>query len=40
MQIDVLASGSKGNCYRVSDGKTSLLLEAGIAFSAILVGLD
>ncbi len=40
MQIDVLASGSKGNCYRVSDGKTSLLLEAGIAFSAIQEGLD
>ena len=40
MQIDVLATGSKGNCYRVSDGKTSLLLEAGIPFSTIQEKLD
>lgn len=30
MQIDVYASGSTGNAYRVSDGKTSLILDAGI----------
>lgn len=30
MQIEVYASGSTGNAYRVSDGKTSLLLDAGI----------
>ncbi len=30
MIIKVLASGSSGNCYLVSDGKTSLLLDAGI----------
>lgn len=30
MQIDVYASGSTGNAYRVSDSKTSLLLDAGI----------
>lgn len=30
MQIDVYASGSTGNAYRVNDGKTSLLLDAGI----------
>jgi len=30
MRIRVLASGAKGNCYSVSDGETSLLLECGI----------
>lgn len=39
MEIDVLASGSKGNCYRVSDGTSSLLLECGIPFSMIQRGL-
>lgn len=35
MDIKVLASGSSGNCYKVSDGKTSLLLECGIPFKEI-----
>ena len=30
MDIQVLASGSSGNCYLVSDEKTFLLLDAGI----------
>ena len=30
MDIDVYASGSTGNAYRVNDGSTSLLLDAGI----------
>ncbi len=38
MQITVLASGSTGNAYRISDGKTSLLLDAGIPLKAIQVG--
>lgn len=38
MQISVLASGSSGNCYRISDGKTSLLLDAGIPIKAIQIG--
>lgn len=33
--IDVLASGSGGNCYRVCDGETPLLLECGIPIRKI-----
>ena len=40
MEIRTLASGSKGNCYMVSDGITSILIEAGIPFSAIRKGLS
>jgi phosphoribosyl 1,2-cyclic phosphodiesterase len=40
MNIKVLASGSSGNCYRVSDGTTSLLLEAGIPIAKIREGCD
>ena len=39
MDIKVLASGSAGNCYRVSDGSTSLLLECGISVKQIRRGL-
>lgn len=38
MDIRGLASGSKGNCYFVSDGKTPLLLEAGIPIAKIRQG--
>lgn len=38
MEIKILASGSTGNCFRVSDGKTSLLLEAGIPIKKIKEG--
>ena len=37
MEIKVFASGSSGNAYRISDGKTSLLLDAGIPLRAIQV---
>ena len=40
MNIRVLASGSSGNAYVVSDGKTPLLLEAGIPFRLIQQGLN
>lgn len=40
MDIKVIASGSTGNCYRVSDGNTPLLLECGIPFKKIQVGTD
>ena len=40
MEIMILASGSSGNAYFVSDGKTPLLLEAGIPFRLIKQGLD
>lgn len=38
MEIRIIASGSSGNAYRISDGKTSLLLDAGIPIKAIQVG--
>ena len=38
MDIKILASGSHGNAYIVSDGKTTLLLDAGIPFKEIQKG--
>ena len=40
MKINVIASGSSGNCYRISDGTTSLLIEAGIPIKKIKEGCD
>lgn len=39
IQITSIASGSKGNCYHVTDGHTALLLECGIRFKDIQRGL-
>lgn len=36
--IKTLATGSKGNCYHISDGVTTLLLECGISFKQIQHG--
>ena len=35
MEIKVLASSSKGNCYTVSDGTTKLLIECGLPWKEI-----
>lgn len=40
MDIKIFASGSSGNAYRISDGKTSLLLDAGIPIKEIQKGLN
>lgn len=40
MQIDVLASSSLGNAYIVSDGETSILLDAGIPYKDLQVKSD
>lgn len=40
MQIKILATGSKGNCYYISDGVTGLLIECGIRYTDIMRGLD
>lgn len=37
MEIMPIASGSSGNAYRITDGETPLLLEAGIPIRAIQV---
>lgn len=37
MEIRAYASGSSGNAYRVSDGKTALLLDAGIPLREIQI---
>ena len=38
MEIKVIASGSSGNAYTISDGATTLLLDAGIPLREIQVG--
>lgn len=40
MEIKVLESGSSGNCTYINDGKTSLLLDAGIPVAKIRIGTD
>ncbi len=39
MNIQCLSSGSKGNCYTVSDGYTTLLLECGVSIKDIKIWL-
>ncbi|WLD81439.1 MBL fold metallo-hydrolase [Selenomonas dianae] len=38
MDIRVIASGSSGNSYLIGDGRTRLLLDAGIPFRRIQIG--
>ena len=40
IEIIPLASGSRGNCYRVTDGRTPLLLECGIPYKEIQKALN
>jgi len=40
MLIKVIASGSTGNCYRITDGKTVIMIEAGIRFKLIQQAFD
>lgn len=35
MDIEILASGSKGNCYKIKTNDTTLLIECGISFKEI-----
>lgn len=40
MNIKVISSGSSGNCYRIDDGETALLLECGLPIKKIKEGCD
>jgi phosphoribosyl 1,2-cyclic phosphodiesterase len=40
MEIKVIGSGSSGNAYRVSDGKTTILLDCGLIPAKIQQGCD
>lgn len=40
MDIKVIGSSSQGNCYRISDGTTALLLECGLPIKKIKQGCD
>lgn len=40
IEITTIASGSTGNAYRISDGQTSLLLEAGMSLKKIQQALN
>ena len=40
MNIKVIGSGSSGNCYRIDDEKTALLIECGLPIRKIKAGCD
>ena len=40
MKIQIIGSGSSGNCYLIDDGQTQLLLECGLPIKKIKAGCD
>jgi phosphoribosyl 1,2-cyclic phosphodiesterase len=40
IEIKTIASGSTGNCYKISDGDTTLMIECGIRFKKIQESFD
>ena len=40
LDIRIIATGSSGNCYRITDGQSVLMIEAGIRFKQIQQGFD
>lgn len=40
MNIKIIASGSKENCYHISDGETEILIECGCSIAKIRKALD
>ena len=40
MNLKCISTGSKGNCYILSNGKEILVIEAGISYEKILCGLN
>lgn len=40
MKIEVIASGSKGNCYKINNKNTALLIECGIPYKKIQEALN
>ena len=40
IEIKALASGSKGNCYLISDNSTNIIIECGISIDRIRRGGD
>src|SRR3990172_3282874 len=40
MDIKVLASGSSGNCYRIDNDQTAILIECGLPFRKLRSKLD
>lgn len=40
MKLIVVGTGSKGNCYILSNEKESLVIEAGASYEKILRGLN
>lgn len=40
MKLTIVGTGSKGNCYILSNEKESLVIEVGVSYKKILRGLN